>query len=152
MSKQEQDKSYFIAFCIEQYKVAKGMDGAEVARLFFEKGISEYLNDNFEILHTQSRQWLIEEIDGLLDQSGESCIEGNRTSHEASCSLEVTQQNLHLFLPGKVANVASIIADNDHCSMLDAMQRFYASEVYQGLEKEDTKLWHLGAVALYEMM
>lgn len=66
MSKQEQDKSYFIAFCIEQYKVAKGMDGAEVARLFFEKGISEYLNDNFEILHTQSRQWLIEEIDSLL--------------------------------------------------------------------------------------
>ena len=66
MSKQEQDKSYFIAFCIEQYKVAKGMDGAEVARLFFEKGISEYLNENFEILHTQSRQWLIEEIDSLL--------------------------------------------------------------------------------------
>lgn len=68
MSKQEQDKSYFIAFCIEQYKVAKGMDGAEVARLFFEKGISEYLNENFEILHTQSRQWLIEEIDGLLNK------------------------------------------------------------------------------------
>lgn len=66
MSKQEQDKSYFIAFCIEQYKVAKGMDGADVARLFFEKGISAYLNENFEILHTQSRQWLIEEIDGLL--------------------------------------------------------------------------------------
>ena len=68
MSKQEQDISYFIAFCIEQYKVAKGMDGAEVARLFFEKGISEYLNENFEILHTQSRQWLIEEIDGLLNK------------------------------------------------------------------------------------
>lgn len=68
MSKQDQDKSYFIAFCIEQYKVAKGMDGAEVAGLFFEKGISEYLNENFEILHTQSRQWLIEEIDGLLNQ------------------------------------------------------------------------------------
>ena len=66
--------------------------------------------------------------------------------------LEVTQQNLHLFLPGKVANVVSIIVSHDHCSMLDAMQRFYASQVYHDLQREDTKLWHLGAVALFEMI
>ena len=67
-------------------------------------------------------------------------------------NLEVTQQNLHLFLPGKIANIAAIIADHDHCSMLEAMQRFYASSVYRQLEQEDTKLWHLGAVALWQMM
>lgn len=66
--------------------------------------------------------------------------------------LEVTQQNLHFFLPGKIANVAAIIADHDHCTMLEAMQRFYASQVYNDLQQEDTKLWHLGAVALYELM
>ncbi|MCQ2244746.1 MAG: hypothetical protein MJZ32_10885 [Bacteroidaceae bacterium] len=66
-------------------------------------------------------------------------------------NLEVTQKNLYLFLPGKIANVANIIADNEHCSTLEAMQRFYASATYQGLQKEDTKLWHLGAVALYRM-
>lgn len=66
--------------------------------------------------------------------------------------LEVNQQNLYLFLPGKVANVAAIIADHDHCTMLEAMRRFYASPVYKALEQEDTKLWHLGAVALWEMM
>ena len=66
-------------------------------------------------------------------------------------NLEVTQQNLYLFLPGKIANVANIIADNDHCSVLEAMRRFYASKTYMGLQKEETKLWHLGAVALYEM-
>ena len=54
MSKTEQDKSYFLAFCIEQYKVVKGMDGADVAHLFFEKGVASYLLDNFEVLHTQS--------------------------------------------------------------------------------------------------
>lgn len=67
-------------------------------------------------------------------------------------NLEVNQQNLHLFLPGKIVNVAAIIADHDHCSMLEAMQRFYASPVYRQLEQEDTKLWHLGAVALWKMM
>ena len=59
--------SYFIAFCIEQYKTAKGLEGAEVAKLFFDKGVAEYLADNYEILHTQSHQWLIEEIDELLN-------------------------------------------------------------------------------------
>lgn len=66
-------------------------------------------------------------------------------------NLEVTQQNLYLFLPGKIANVAGIIAANEHCSQLEALQRFYASKTYQGLQREETKLWHLGAVALYEM-
>lgn len=66
-------------------------------------------------------------------------------------TIEVTQQNLHFFLPGKIANVASIIASEEHCSVLEAMQHFYASKTYQGLQKEETKLWHLGAVALYEM-
>ena len=69
------------------------------------------------------------------------CFEGLK-------NIEVTQENLYLFLPGKIANVAAIIADNDHCTMLEAMQRFYASPVYRELQQEDTKLWHLGAVAL----
>ena len=59
--------SYFIAFCIEQYKTAKGLEGAEVAKLFFDKGVAEYLADNYEILHTQRHQWLIEEIDDFLN-------------------------------------------------------------------------------------
>ena len=59
--------SYFIAFCIEQYKTAKGLEGAEVAKLFCDKGVAEYLADNYEILHTQSHQWLIEEIDDFLN-------------------------------------------------------------------------------------
>lgn len=61
MSKEETDKSY-----IEQYKIQNGIDGAKVATLFFEKGVAEYLMDNFEVLHTQSRQWLMEEIDNYL--------------------------------------------------------------------------------------
>lgn len=67
MTKREQDKSYFVAFCIEQYKAFKGMDGREVAQLFFEKGVASYLADNFDVLHTQSRQWLMEEIDEYLN-------------------------------------------------------------------------------------
>ncbi len=66
MSKEEKDKSYFVAFCIEQYKNAKGMNGADVANLFFSSGVSVYLAENYEVFHTQSHQWLVEEIDEFL--------------------------------------------------------------------------------------
>lgn len=129
------------------------MDGAEVAHLFFKRGVASYLSDNFEVLHTQSRQWLMEEIDDLLGSEvlpslTSSVFDNTNTDTK---SLEVTQQNLHLFLPEKIANVAAIIADKTHCTMAEAMQRFYASKTYQQLQQEDTKLWHLGAVGLYEL-
>lgn len=64
----DNDISYFVAFCIEQYKNTKGMEGAEVASLFFSIGVSTYLAENFDVLHTQSRQWLMEEIDDLIER------------------------------------------------------------------------------------
>lgn len=69
MSKTEMDKSYFVAFCIEQYKVAKDVDGAQAAKTFFSTGLAKYLADNYGVMHTQSRQWLLEEIDEYLEEA-----------------------------------------------------------------------------------
>lgn len=68
MSKEEIDKSYFLSFCIEQFKMSREISGAEAAEIIYTSGTAEYLTDNFEILHTQSRQWLIEEIEERLKQ------------------------------------------------------------------------------------
>ena len=62
----------------------------------------------------------------------------------------ITQQNLYLILAGKVAAVAAFIAEDEHISPLDALTKFYASDTYRRLEREDTKLWHYGPVALYQ--
>lgn len=43
------------------------MKGEEVASLFFDKGVDRFLSDNYEVLHTQSHQWLIDEIDDFLN-------------------------------------------------------------------------------------
>lgn len=67
MSKLELDKSYFVAFCIEQFKKHRGISGAEASQLLFSTGLADYLNDNFEVLHTQSSQWLMEEIEERLN-------------------------------------------------------------------------------------
>ena len=61
-----QDIAYFLSFCIEQYKNAKGMDGAEVIDTFAKYDVFDYLNTHFEILHTQSRQWILEDIDEFI--------------------------------------------------------------------------------------
>ena len=63
MNKKKQDIAYFLSFCIEQYKKAKGIDGAEVIKTFAKFDVFDYLNNHFEILHTQSRQWILEDID-----------------------------------------------------------------------------------------
>ena len=71
MVKKELDIAYFISFCLAQYKVHISANGNEVMDLFDKYGVTEYLSDNFEILHTQSRQWLLEEIDDFIQQKKE---------------------------------------------------------------------------------
>lgn len=64
--------AYFISFCIEQYKKHINVSGDEVALLFDKYGITDYLVDNFEILHTQNHHWLMEELDQLLHEKKSS--------------------------------------------------------------------------------
>lgn len=66
MSKKDKDIALFIAFCIEEYGVTKGMTGEQVLDLFSQYGVTEYLSEYFEPLHTQGRQWLIAEIDDFI--------------------------------------------------------------------------------------
>lgn len=67
MNKKTLDIAYFLSFCIEQYKNEKGMDGVEAMRILDKYGVLEYLRDHFEILHTQSRQWILSDIDDFIN-------------------------------------------------------------------------------------
>ena len=60
------DIAYFLAFCIEIYKNANHMGGAEVSRLFCSTGLDDFLTDNYGPIHTQSPQWILEEINEYL--------------------------------------------------------------------------------------
>lgn len=64
--KHNDDIAYFIAFCIETYKNANRMSGADVSRLFDVTGLTEFLSENFEPIHTQSPQWILDEINEYL--------------------------------------------------------------------------------------
>ena len=67
MDSKKQEITYFLSFCIEQYNNAKGIDGAEAMKTFIEYGVLDYLTEHFEILHTQSHQWILEDINEFID-------------------------------------------------------------------------------------
>ncbi len=72
MDKKVRDISYFISFCIEQYMKEKKVNEEEVINTFSEFGVLEYLNDYYDVLHTQSRQWLVADINEFINQRKES--------------------------------------------------------------------------------
>lgn len=65
---------------------------------------------------------------------------------------KITQQNLYLLLPYKVGQMALLYAKKFNTSLIEAIQVIYKSNTYKQLEREETKLWHLGPVALLEIM
>lgn len=67
MNKRNQDIAYFLSFCVEQYKNTKRMKGEEVVEIFAKYEVFDYLHTHFEILHTQSRQWILEDIDEYIN-------------------------------------------------------------------------------------
>ena len=63
---------------------------------------------------------------------------------------EITQENVHLFIPLKIAKVTEMIVEKENRNWEDVMIELYNSKVYADLEKEETKLWHEGATYIYE--
>jgi hypothetical protein len=53
----------------------------------------------------------------------------------------ITQANIRSILPGKIANVAMLLSKRKGISGLDALRLFYFSDVYNKLEREETKYW-----------
>ena len=65
-------------------------------------------------------------------------------------SQEITQRNIHLFIPVKVAKIIYRIQQDRHIELKDALLAFYRSPVYHMLETENTKLWHKSGEQIYE--
>lgn len=57
----------FLSFCIEQYKAAHKISGAEAMERLLSSGILDYLEQNYEVIHSQSPQWILEEIEEYLN-------------------------------------------------------------------------------------
>ena len=64
----------------------------------------------------------------------------------------ITQDNLYLLLPGKIAWMADYMMQDTNSDVVVAVCKIYQSELYAQLEQEHTKLWHEGPVSLYQRL
>lgn len=62
----------------------------------------------------------------------------------------ITPEQMYLILPYKVSQLAMLISKHLNMPVIDAIRSIYRSDTYKMLADEETKLWHLGPVALYE--
>ena len=136
------EKLYFLSCCVEAYKMRHGMSGEAVFTLFDEKGVTQYLMEYYDVLHTQGEKWIVADIDEFIQKH----------QIKSTMSGKLTQDNLYLLLPGKVLAVAQMYARHHNVSVLDAMRIVYASDMYKQLEQESTKRWHEGPVSLYQTL
>ena len=56
----------FISWCIEEYAVENKKKSKDVAAFFNKTGILDFLEKNWEILHTQGRNYVLGSINDLI--------------------------------------------------------------------------------------
>ncbi|MCM1334681.1 MAG: DUF3791 domain-containing protein [Bacteroides sp.] len=56
----------FLVYCMERYRYAKKLSGAEVSRLFEEYDVYDYIMDFFGSLHTMGEKLIIRDIDRYI--------------------------------------------------------------------------------------
>lgn len=66
------DELEFAVFCIESVASRLGVDGEKVYRAFTGKGdiLNGYIVPEYEILHTQSKEYIVDDILELMKERG----------------------------------------------------------------------------------
>jgi hypothetical protein len=62
----------FIAYCMEEYKDAKGITGKEVITIFKKHNIIDYIVTCYGALHTMGGLAIAEDIDSLIENQKNS--------------------------------------------------------------------------------
>ena len=63
---ESEKKLVFVSFCIEEYKTLHGMNGRSVADLFEKYGVTDYLLEHYSVLHSFSREAILNDIDQFM--------------------------------------------------------------------------------------
>ncbi|MFV0591177.1 MAG: DUF3791 domain-containing protein [Draconibacterium sp.] len=58
----------FQLFCLESYRSAKGISGTNALSDFRRAGVFSFLASGFEVLHTQSKNYLVAEITEFINR------------------------------------------------------------------------------------
>lgn len=60
----------FAVFCMESYKLHRGLRGKEVLKLFEDYNVFDYIHEFYDVLHTTGHQYINHDIDIYLKSRG----------------------------------------------------------------------------------
>ena len=60
----------FLSSVIEEYKVRHHMSGTNAANLLNQYGALDFLENGYDLLHTQSLPYIVEEVEAYLQKRG----------------------------------------------------------------------------------
>lgn len=118
----------FAVFCIENVAAKLGVDAERVYQAFTEKSdiLNGYIVPEYEVLHTQSREYI---VDDLLDVMKERGVEiahfNNQNEHLSAMTANP------ILLQKKYSRIIECFAKKQGLSLDAALDFFYHSEVYQ---------------------
>lgn len=65
---------------------------------------------------------------------------------------QITQENVHIFIPLKVAKICAELCRVKNISTVEAIRLFYSSQTSAMLAEESSKMWCEGWVSIYESL
>ena len=142
----------FVSSCIEAYKMRNGKDDEAIWNAFSDAGVIDFLCKHFEVEHALDMPQILDDIETIINRQKKIAHTiALCWKHGGNMQGVVTQENLHLFISGKIAGVAAIMAETLGISQLEALGRFYKTKVCKLLEREETKFWHYSPAQLYQL-
>lgn len=68
LSMTEQEKLLeFISFCIEMYSKKHNQSGSVTEEIFEKSNVFEYLQNSYDVLHTQGENYIVSTIEEFLE-------------------------------------------------------------------------------------
>ncbi|MDR3237259.1 MAG: DUF3791 domain-containing protein [Spirochaetia bacterium] len=66
------EQSFFAVFCIEQLAIDLGLTGAVVYKMLVDDSdiLDDYIVPCYDVLHTQGRDWIVDDLKDLMRQRG----------------------------------------------------------------------------------
>jgi hypothetical protein len=66
MDGRHEKEQMFYVFCAENYRILKKMEGVEVLLLFKKYDVHNFLSENYDVLHSQSEDYILNEISAYI--------------------------------------------------------------------------------------
>lgn len=120
----------FAVFCIENVAAKLGVDAERVYQVFTEQSdiLNGYIVPEYEVLHTQSREYIVDDLLDVMKERGMETIFPNRKAQSEKSSAMTANP---ILLQKKHSRVIECFAKQQGLSLDTTLDFFYHSEVYQ---------------------